>query len=98
MIAPSTTLVGNSEAKLIPLVGRLSTDCIVTLGGCNVGAGAGGRVLMKIISRALQRRLVQASEALQTDFIPGMEGTVIRCNPVGCWRVDKSRWVHDSGW
>lgn len=97
-VSPPTTLVGNSEMKLLPLVPRLSTDCIVTLGGCNVGAGAGGEILMKIISRTLQWRLVQAADALQTDLMPGMEGNVIRCNPVKCWTVDKSSWLGVPGW
>lgn len=97
-ISPPTTLVGNSEMKLLPLRPRLSTDCIVTLAGCNVGAGAGGRILMKIISRALGWRLVQAADALQVDYIPGMEGNVIRCSPIDCWTVDRSSWLSVPGW
>jgi hypothetical protein len=94
-VAVPTNLVGHAESKLQALRPKMTGECMVTLTGCNVAGGAGGRHLLKIISRALGGIPVQASEGLQTEFVPGAEGTVVRCSGDQCSVIPGGSWL---GW
>jgi hypothetical protein len=85
-------LVGDSDKTLEGMSGALASNAVITLTGCNVAMGMGGQQLMKIISKALGGRKVQAATGLQTAFIPGMEGEVIACDADRCWTVTKNSW------
>jgi hypothetical protein len=91
------TLVGDADTTLAGMAPALSTAAVITLTGCNVAMGMGGRQLLSIMSKALGGRKVQAATGLQTAWVPGMEGEVIACKGDYCWSVTTSSWWGTPG-
>jgi hypothetical protein len=86
------TLVGDSEAEMARLIPVLKQDAVITLLGCNVAQGITGKKLLMILSRALKGRHVQAADAMQGSWFPGVEGNVYRSNGDRYWLETSQSW------
>jgi hypothetical protein len=89
-------LKGNSEHHLSRLSRKFSHDAVVTLGGCQTGRGTAGENLLKELSRVLGVP-VEAGTANQRPFVPGMEGSVTRCNSSTCTSLPSTWWGSPGG-
>lgn len=69
----------NTEHHLGRLRSKFSSDAVVTLGGCQTGSGEAGKALLMELSRIFGVP-VEAGTANQRPFVPGMEGSVTRCD------------------
>jgi len=68
------------------LKGHFTKNAVVTLTGCNVGAGERGEALLKKLSEAMGAVPVQAGKFAQIPG-PGLNGPVVRCSPSACSEV-----------
>jgi hypothetical protein len=89
-------LLGNSEHHLMRLQRKFTSNGVVTLGGCKTGQGAAGETLLKELSRILGVP-VEAGTANQRPFVPGMEGSVTRCNASSCQSLESTWWGSPGG-
>ena len=90
-------LVGGTDNTLKPLREYLAGNAIVTLAGCSVAKGGAGELLLKAVSEALGGCIVQGSFSDQMDWLPGMEGKILRCSPFQCWQLADSSWIDVPG-
>ena len=91
-------LLGTAGVELGRIRPYFNKTAIVTLGGCEVGAGSEGPALLKAVSAALGGIRVQAGTADQRPFLPGMEGSVVRCTPAGCETLSGGWWGTPGSW
>jgi LysM repeat protein len=87
-------LRGGAEKSLRLLATSFAPGAVVTLAGCRTGKDKVGQKLLLEVSKALGGVWVQAGQAYQLAMlVPGMEGTVVRCNQSSCYIVqDKPLW------
>lgn len=91
-------LCGPAERYLVLLRPLFRRTSIVTLGGCNVAEGTGGREFLMYLAKMWGGITVQGSTAIQ-DATPGMEGDVIRCTPSRCQTLSSNWWgTPGGGW
>jgi hypothetical protein len=76
-------LLGDARTWLPYLRTFIAPGCVVTLGGCQVGAGAAGQALLSKVSAALGGVSVQAGTADQGPR-PGIQGNIISCQGALC--------------
>lgn len=76
-------LKNNAEQHLTQLIPQLSTNAVVSLGGCRVGSAPDGETLLKRMSTVLGVK-VEAGLFDQMPFFPGYEGPIVRCGPNAC--------------
>lgn len=92
--ADPTKLRGVADTSMRALASRFTSDAIITLGGCRTGAD--NRVLTAV-SNAVGGLRVQAGTANQRPFVPGMEGTVVRCRRASCSNMSGRSWWSSPG-
>jgi hypothetical protein len=91
-------LLGTAGVELGRIRPYFNNTAIVTLGGCQVAAGSEGQALLKAVSTALGGIRVQAGTADQRPFLPGMEGSVVRCTPDNCQTLSGGWWGTPGSW
>lgn len=77
-------LCGDAESHLKRLKTVLSTNAIVSLGGCQTGKGTKGELLLQKVSSVLGDVKVEAGVMDQVANLPGYEGPVRSCRGNSC--------------
>jgi hypothetical protein len=75
-------LRGDALWSIPMLAGYFTDDACVTLLGCQVAAGDGGKRLLKALSMSLQVP-VRGADAIQYHWLPGWEGNLWLATPDG---------------